>query len=342
MKLTIGIAACAVALVATHAVALDKAATTPSGRPEMIFAYTPVDQAVASVSSKCMDRGWMVTQQLPGQVVCEIPMGVFQSALTQMLIGNSYSSPPKQFIRISMAQTGDHTRVQTQTWAETQMAFGQMQHHQYTDDNTYNASMVFMGEAGAQFPVGTTFTGAAYLGVEGEAAQWQDGRRSAYGWRITKVTSGSPSARMGVQVGDIIGKINNRGFRDDAGFLAQLDRARIGQPLALLIVRAGQNQTLSGTAEGRPTITTLVRPNEIPDGQNGVGMQLAAAALGGVDQALTAMGATRRTIPATQIGPEVPKAETDLERMRREAAEAAARLAEAEARAAEGATAKPQ
>ena len=130
MRIIIAAIAAATALCISHpAEAFEKEAVTPSGRAEMVFAYTPIAEAVTAVGSKCMDRGWMITQQTNNQVVCEIPLGMWQSALTQMMIGNSYSSPPKSFVRVSLAQTGDHTRVQTQAWAETQMAFGQMQHH---------------------------------------------------------------------------------------------------------------------------------------------------------------------------------------------------------------------
>ena len=334
--------ACALLAMPMAAEAREKEANTPSGRAEMVFAGVQLSDAVTSVSSACMDRGWMITSQINNQVVCEIPLGIWQSAFTQMMIGNSYSTPPKSFVRVSLAQVGEHTRAQTQSWAETQMAFGQLQHHQYQDDGTYNNMLTFLAQAGAQFPVGTTFTSAAYLGVEGEDATWQSGRRRQYGHVLTKVTERAPAHAWGAKAGDIVAKVNNRTFRDDAGFVALLNRQRVGQPMTITVVRDGQEIVLSGTAKGRPTITTLVRPSDVPAGQLPVAMQIAAAHLGSVDAArevvaaadigsttepvTTAMAASAAGAPAS--------AESDLERMRREAAEAQARLAKAEAEAA--------
>ena len=288
----------------------------------MVFAAMPLDQAVAKVSSACMDRGWMVTNQINNQVVCEVPMGVWQSALTQLAIGNSYSTPPKQFVRVSLAQMGEHTRAQV--WAETQMAFGQMQHHQYQDDNTYNSMLTFLGEAGAQLPIGTTFTAHAYLGINGEATTWPNGRRSQYGQTLKRVMEGAPAHAMGVRTGDVLTKVNNRTFRDEAGLAALLNRQRIGQPITVTVMRNGEELTFNGTAKGRPAINMLVRPTDVPEGQRPLAMQIAAAHLGGIEGAREAAG----------IAQVVEKPETDLERMRREAAEAQARLAAAEAEAA--------
>lgn len=318
--------ACVLLAVPMSVEAREKEATTPSGRAEMVFATIPLDQAVTKVSSACMDKGWMITSQINNQVVCEIPLGIWQGAFTQMLIGNRYSTPPKSFVRVSLAQVGEHTRAQTQVWAETQMAFGQMQHHQYQDDGTYNNMLGFLAQAGAQFPVGTTFTSAAYLGIDGEDATWQNGRRSQYGQRLKEVTERAPAHTWGVREGDILAKVNNRTFRDDAGFVALLNRQRVGQPMTVTVIREGQELTLSGTAQGRPTITTLVRPSDVPAGKLPVAMQIAAAHLGSVDAALQVVVASEPDA--------VPADETDLERMRREAADAQARLAAAEAEAA--------
>lgn len=334
--------AATMACAALPANAREKEATTPSGRSEMIFAYMPISDALAQVQAKCMDRGWMVSSQTGNQVVCEIPMGVMQSVLTQMLIGNKYSTAPKAFTRFSLAQVGDHTRVQTQSWAETQMAFGQIQQQQYTDDGTYNSMLAFLAEGGAQFPVGTTFTSRAYLGVDGDDDTWQDGRRTSYGHRLTQVTKGGPGDRMGLQVGDIITKINGRGFRDERGMIAALDRQRVGQNISVAVMREGQETQLSALSEGRPTITLLVRPDDILPGQTSVGMQIAAATMGGLEPVLTAYESAhpdwRRpgsTAMARSSEPPAGPPETDLDKMRREAADAQLRLATAEAAAAQ-------
>jgi hypothetical protein len=317
----------AVLVCASPVAAFEKDATTPSGRAEMMFAYTTAPDALTAVQSTCMDLGWMVTSQSANQVVCEVPMGMMQSAFTQLLIGNSYSTTPRQFARFSMVQVGDHTRVQTQVWAETQMAFGQMQQHQYTDDGTYNNMLNFLGQAGAQFPLGTTFTARPYLGINGVDATWQNGRRAQYGHRLQTVVERAPGYQWGMRSGDILIKVNNRTFRDNAGLDNLLNRQRIGQPMTLTVLRDGAEVEVSGLAQGRPQITSYVRPQDVPEGSTAVALQVTVAALGDVDSALATMAPTP---PAAS-----PPAETDIERMRREAAEAQARLAAAEAAAAQ-------
>lgn len=327
--------AAALACASLPAEAREKEATTPSGRPEMVFGYTALSDAVAQVQSKCMDKGWMVSSQTNNQVVCEIPMGIFQAALTQMLVGNKYSTTPKMFTRFSLGQVGEHTRVQTQTWAETQMAFGQMQQQAYNDDGTYNNMLGFLAESGAQFPIGTTFTSRAYLAIRGEDATWMNGRRSAFGHRLTQVTVNGPAHRMGARQGDIVAKINNRTFRDEEGLGSLLNRQRVGEAISLTVIRDGEEVALQGVAEGRPTTTVLVDPRIVPPGETAVGMQIAVGVFGSV---AAAQAEYARTIPGYVV-PSADKAalvevasepETDLARMRREAAEAQERLAEAE------------
>lgn len=322
--------------VAAPAAVVEKAVTTPSGRAEMVFGYTTLTDAVTAVQSECMDKGWMVVSQTGNQVVCEVPMGVWQSALTQMMIGNSYSTTPKQFARFSLAQTGEHTRVQTQVWAETQMAFGQMQQHQYTDDGTYDNMLGFMTSAGAQLPVGSTFTGAAYLGIDGENTTIPNGRRTAYAHRLKTVIERAPGYRMGLRSGDLVTKINNRALRDEAAFVTALDRQRVGRPMTITVVRDGVEQVLTGNAEGRPAITMLVRPGDIPAGETAVAWQMGVATLGSFDAAMAAWRDANPQAGQTKPVDTVPSqnAETELDRMRREAAEAQARLAAAEAAAA--------
>lgn len=301
----------------------------------MVFGYTTLNDAVAQVQSKCMDKGWMVSSQTTNQVVCEIPMGIFQAALTQMLVGNSYSTTPEMFTRFSLAQVGDHTRVQTQTWAETQMAFGQMQQQAYSDDGTYNNMLGFLAESGAQFPVGTTFTSRAYLGVEGDDATWMNGRRSAYGYRIKNMIVGAPGSGLGLHDGDVVTEINGRGLRNTEAFTAALDRQRVGQAITITIQRDGQEMTLTGVAKGRPTITQIIRNTDVPPDLTPTGAQIAVATFGGVDQMYERYTATHPGYirPAPVVMAQAAAPETEIERMRREAAEAQARLAAAEAAA---------
>ncbi len=98
--------------------------TTASGKPEAYFASAP-EQTSSRLSSMCMDRQGTVMQSTPNQVVCEFKMGMAQSVLATMAMGNQYSTPPQTFVRFNVIPTDHGSRVQGSAWIETTMAFGQ-------------------------------------------------------------------------------------------------------------------------------------------------------------------------------------------------------------------------
>jgi hypothetical protein len=240
-----------------------KIALTPSGRAEAVFANMNLEQALNSVQSTCMDAGWMVTSQTSNQVVCEVPMSVWQSALAQMAIGNSYSTTPKMYARFSLAQIREHTRAQAQVWAETQMPFGQLRQEQFVDDNTFNNMLGFFAKAGAQLPVGTTFPSSAYLGVEIEPGTRLQDKRAIFAVHINAIVEESPGAKMGLLVDDMIIEVNGQKLKDIEGFSKALAKQKLGRPMSLTIVRDGVEKALSGIAEQRPPIDVL-RPVRAP------------------------------------------------------------------------------
>jgi hypothetical protein len=104
-----------------------EAITSASGSPEAYF-LTPPEQTMGKLGSACMDRRGSVTESSANQVVCEVPMGAGQAIVTQLLIGNSYSTTPQEFIRFNIIPFGSGaSRVQAAAWVETTMAFGQKQ-----------------------------------------------------------------------------------------------------------------------------------------------------------------------------------------------------------------------
>ena len=231
----------------------------------MVFAEVKLDEATSKVASACMDSGWMVAQQTSNQVVCEIPMGIMQSAMTQVLIGNSYSTPPKQFVRLSFAQTGDNTRVQSQVWVETQMPFGQVRQQQITGPEMNNSMMGFLGRAGAQPPVGTTYPNYAYLGIDINQAARVINKRSAIVFEATKIAPNSPAEQGGMLVGDVILKVNGKSFKDQADYFRMMHRLTIGTNFELQIERAGFEHTLVLMAQTRPPVRDLTLPsNQTP------------------------------------------------------------------------------
>lgn len=237
--------------VATATLASDRAVLTLSGQPDVVFQETTLGDAASKIANHCMNAGWQITSQTTNQVVCEVPMGTMQSALTQMLIGNSYSTTPRSFVRVNIAQIGSHTRAQANAWVETQMAFGQVRQQPFSDDKTFNNLMGFLTGAGGQLPPGTRFPGN-YIGIDGQPES--DGRRVSI--PVTKVFPGSPGAEAGLEVGDRILKVNGATFKNQEDFGKKLNKVGASVRYPLVILRDGKEQTLSVIARTRPSVGT--------------------------------------------------------------------------------------
>ena len=127
---------------------------TPSGRPEVLFAGMEVNQASERLVGLCADKGILVQQVTPNQVTCGGTMTGGDAALAQMVIGNSYSTTPSQYVQFTMFPYQGGTRVQAQQWVETQMAFGQVNRAELNSGNQFNAILQGLMSVGAQ-PFGT-------------------------------------------------------------------------------------------------------------------------------------------------------------------------------------------
>lgn len=102
------------------------AASKPLLPPEVYF---PEGSPTASskIAAMCMDAKYSVLASDDHQVVCSKQMSGFGGIMTQLVLGNAYSTTPQQSIRFQMIAWGTGTRVQFSAWAETQMPFGQIQ-----------------------------------------------------------------------------------------------------------------------------------------------------------------------------------------------------------------------
>lgn len=105
-------AALAAALfVSSSAVADEFFAVTPSGATEMLFAEL-LNEVVGKLSTKCIDAGWSVTSSTTSEVVCKAPLNFGQSMVGRLLMGNSYSTPPRRFFKYNVATVNGVSRVQ--------------------------------------------------------------------------------------------------------------------------------------------------------------------------------------------------------------------------------------
>lgn len=245
--------AIALAVVATPALADADYAVTPSGQPVAIFADKP-EAVIGELSSKCIDAHWTVVSSTSTMLTCQIPMNMGQSVLGQMLLGNSYSTPPSRYIRFNVAEVQGVSRVQAAGWMELQMAFGQTKRSDFSGPSFDNSAMTFMMAAGGHYPVGTTFPNHVYLGMQMESQPVG----KEVGLRVTSFEADSPLQAAGAQIGDVIVKVAGKRFDNVDHFLDACHKAIEGATYKVDILRDGKPQTLTVARAFRSPITEAV------------------------------------------------------------------------------------
>ncbi|WP_010339554.1 PDZ domain-containing protein [Sphingobium yanoikuyae] len=246
------IVASVLALCSTPAAADEFLAVTPSGAVETIFADKPAG-AIAKLSSKCIDARWTVITSSSNELVCEAPMNMGQSIMGQLLMGNSYSTPPRRFFRFNVAGIEGDSRVQASGWMELQMAFGQMKRTDFSGPEFMNSIMSFMAAAGGQYPVGTTFPNHAAMGIEGADAP----QGKFLGIRVVRVLPGSAAARAGIAEGDIVVRIAGKQFKAMDEYLDATAKAAQTPTYPVGLLRGGKPMTLTLDRDFRPSITSI-------------------------------------------------------------------------------------
>jgi len=228
-------------------------AVTPTGTTEMIFAGAP-QEVIGQLSSKCIDARWTVISSSATELVCEAPMNFGQSLVGTLLMGNSYSTPPRRFFRFNAATVAGVSRVQASGWMELQMAFGQTKRTDFSGPEFHNSVMIFMSAAGGHFPVGTTFPNHAYIGIG-----WSSrtiGKNVAV--EVTTIEPGQAAARAGFQSGDVITSIAQKKFKNNDDVLDAFAKAAKTPTYQIDIVRAGKPMVLTVQRDFRPSYTEAV------------------------------------------------------------------------------------
>jgi putative serine protease PepD len=86
-----------------------------------------------------------------------------------------------------------------------------------------------------------------YLGVSmGDAANGQDGAL------VQEVASGSPAAKAGLQVGDLVTAIDGRSIQSSGEMVAAIRDHKPGEKVAVTVNRGGNQTTISATLGERP------------------------------------------------------------------------------------------
>lgn len=225
----------ALVFAASPAIADKTFAVTPSGATEMLFP-DDAETVAGKMSSKCIDVKWTVTSSSRTEVVCEAPLNAGQQFVGQLLMGNSYSTPPRRFYRFNIAEISGISRVQASGWMELQMAFGQMKRQEFTGPEFQNGVMLFMGAAGGKYPLGTTFPNHAALGVDVENVSLG----KLKGFRLTKITPGSAAEKAGLQIGDVVSAIAGKRFKNNDDYLDATAKAAAKPTYEIEVMREGK------------------------------------------------------------------------------------------------------
>ena len=123
---------------------------TSSGYPEGMFSNSSVEVVRSRLIDGCSSKGILVQEASGNQVVCGKTMDGGDAILAQMLVGNSYSTPPERKIRFVIYQLASDVKVTAQQWVETQMAFGQIKRHELNGNNHRNDIQQFLYSLGAK------------------------------------------------------------------------------------------------------------------------------------------------------------------------------------------------
>ncbi|WP_375291011.1 PDZ domain-containing protein [Qipengyuania sp.] len=237
MKRLIIAAALASAVPASPAFADVPYAVTPSGRTEAIFDMGVTD-ASDRIANGCADMGWTLINSTSTMVQCEAKLSTMQGLLSALLIGNQYSTPPKNYIRFNIAGLNGSSRVQATGWIETQMAFGQTRTEEMDGAHYHNNVMELFSALGGRFPGGTTFPNHAYLG-----ASFQE--TNGNGLIVTEVEPQSPAGLGGIVAGDRIVRISKEKIKTSANLLDGLRKAVKNPSYDVEIMRGDSKQTMT-------------------------------------------------------------------------------------------------
>ena len=112
---------------------------TASGRPEVTIPGATQEAVQGELFSLCNNSAAAVRSSSPNEVVCGKPMEGGSAIAAQLLVGNSYSTPPVALARFTIWKVGQDVRVSAYQWVETQMAMGQVRTVELNSPQAFNA-----------------------------------------------------------------------------------------------------------------------------------------------------------------------------------------------------------
>lgn len=96
---------------------------TVSGKPEAEYPGKTKEQVKDALLNYCNGKGLIVFESSDSLVICGKQT---DSIMSQMLVGNAYSTPAMAKIRFTIASTNNTPKVWSDMWLESQMPGGQL------------------------------------------------------------------------------------------------------------------------------------------------------------------------------------------------------------------------
>ena len=88
---------------------------------------TGIKEAKNKLIDACINKGLQTSEIGTQSVKCWKTVEGTKGILTQLLVGNSYSTPPTENMQFVLIQKNEDVRIEaSRYWVETQMAFGQI------------------------------------------------------------------------------------------------------------------------------------------------------------------------------------------------------------------------
>lgn len=112
---------------------------TASGKPEGIYQNVSQEKVQNALVSRCNDKGFMVLESTPTNVLCEKEVQGGGSIMAQLMVGNAYSTPAKSKLRFSISKVGNDVKVWADPWIESQMPGGQVNKMSMTGNDVKNS-----------------------------------------------------------------------------------------------------------------------------------------------------------------------------------------------------------
>lgn len=118
----------------------ERIAATTSSYPEIEIKTVDKDAIRSNLIRRNLDTGWSLEQETPSMLLFTKvdSSGSVGSAVTQALIGNRYSTPPKYELKYTLASYKDFTKVITHLSVSTQMAMGQINRMELNGNTDFN------------------------------------------------------------------------------------------------------------------------------------------------------------------------------------------------------------